>query len=340
MKTKRALITGITGQDGAYLASFLVKEGYEVFGGCRKKVSNNRLWRLKELGIEKEIKIKLFDLLDENNINRVIRDGKYDEIYNLAAQSYVDKSFVSPLYTSNVNTLGVIRILEALRKLSKSTKFYQASSSEMYGNTGSRAQDENTTFKPISPYAISKLHAHRMQKIYREVYNLYCCSGILFNHDSPLRSNEFVSKKIVSELVRVKYRKTKYLYLGNIYAKRDWGYSMDYVEAMWKMLQQKKPDDYVISSGKSHSVKSFVTIAAKYIGFNLKWRGKGLNENAYDTKTKKTIIRIKKELFRPTEIKSTFGNSSKANRILKWSPKTNFNQLVKIMSEAELKKYE
>ncbi len=338
MSKKKALITGITGQDAAYLAKFLLDKGYEVVGGERQNASGN-LWRLKELGIVNNIKIIPFELLEENNINREIRAGKYNEIYNLAAQSYVDKSFLSPIYTSNVNALGVIRILEALRQFSNKTKFYQASSSEMYGNTESTIQDEKTVFKPISPYAISKLHAHWMLGLYRDAYKLFCCSGILFNHDSPLRGNDFVSKKIVSDLIKVKFNFKSFIYLGNIYAKRDWGYSLDYVEAMWKMLQHKKAEDFVISSGMNYTVKSFVNKVAKNIGLQLKWKGKGLDEVAIDKKRNKIVLKIKKEFFRPTEIKSTFGNSSKARRILKWKPKTDFDSLVKIMCDAELSKY-
>ncbi len=338
MSKKKALITGITGQDAAYLAKFLLDKGYEVVGGERQNASGN-LWRLKELGIVNKIKIIPFELLEENNINREIRAGKYNEIYNLAAQSYVDKSFLSPIYTSNVNALGVIRILEALRQFSNKTKFYQASSSEMYGNTESTIQDEKSVFKPISPYAISKLHAHWMLGLYRDAYKLFCCSGILFNHDSPLRGNEFVSKKIVSDLIKVKFKLKSCIYLGNIYAKRDWGYSLDYVEAMWKMLQHKKAEDFVISSGMNYTVKSFVNKVAKNIGLQLKWEGKGLHEVAIDKKRNKVVLKIKKEFFRPTEIKSTFGNSSKARRILKWKPKTDFDNLVQIMCDAELSKY-
>tara|TARA_B100001121_G_C18660219_1_gene608501 strand:+ start:606 stop:1625 length:1020 start_codon:yes stop_codon:yes gene_type:complete len=338
MAKKKALITGVTGQDGAYLAKFLLNKGYNVTGGERQN-SRRNLWRLKDLSIDKKIKLIPFELLEENNINKVIKRGKYDEVYNLAAQSYVDKSFISPIYTSDVNALGVSRLLEAIRKYSKKTKFYQASSSEMYGNTEAKFQNEKTYFKPISPYAVSKLHAHWMLGIYRSAYNLYCCSGILFNHDSPLRGDEFVSKKIVTDLVKIKFKKISCMYLGNIYAKRDWGYSVDYVEAMWKMLQQKKADDYVISSGINLTVKSFVNEVVKYLGLKIKWEGKGLNEKAINLENNKVIIKIKKDYFRPIEIKSTFGNSKKARRILKWSPKTNFRSLIKILCDKELNKY-
>ena len=338
MSKKKALITGITGQDGAYLAEFLLKKNYEVVGGERQNASGNK-WRLKELGIENKIQIVPFELLEENSINKEIRRGKYDEIYNLAAQSYVDKSFVSPIYTTNVNALGVIRILEALRQFSNKTKFYQASSSEMYGNNESSIQDEKTTFKPISPYAISKLHAHWMLGLYRNAYNLHCSSGILFNHESPLRSNEFVTQKIITNLIKIKFNLLPYIKLGNIYAKRDWGYSADYVQAMWKMLQQKKPDDFVISSGNTYTVKDFVKQVAKYLGFNLSWQGKGIKERAINKNNNKLVLKIDKKFFRPNDIQSIYGNSNKAEKILKWKSKTSFEDLVKIMCDAELKKY-
>tara|TARA_A100001015_G_C15023008_1_gene728985 strand:- start:1764 stop:2783 length:1020 start_codon:yes stop_codon:yes gene_type:complete len=335
---KKALITGITGQDGAYLAKFLLQKGYEVIGGERQNASGNK-WRLKELGIENKIQIVPFELLEENSINKEVRRGKYDEIYNLAAQSYVDKSFVSPIYTTNVNALGVIRILEALRQFSNKTKFYQASSSEMYGNNESKIQDEKTSFKPISPYAISKLHAHWMLGLYRNAYNLHCSSGILFNHESPLRSNEFVTQKIITNLIKVKFNLLPCIKLGNIYAKRDWGYSEDYIQAMWKMLQQKKPGDFVISSGNTYTVKDFVKQAAKYLGFNLSWQGKGINEKAINKNNNKLVLKIDKKFFRPNDIQSIHGNSNKAKKILKWKSKTSFEDLVKIMCDAELKKY-
>ena len=304
-----------------------------------REKNKTKLWRLKELGIQDKIKTIHFDLLDEKIINKVIKKGNYDEIYNLAAQSYVDKSFENPLYTSDANALGVIRILEAIRKYSNTTKFYQASSSEMYGNVNTKSQDENTSFHPISPYAISKLHAHWILGLYRNAYNIFCCSGILFNHDSPLRGDEFVTKKIVRDLLKVKFNRLPCIYLGNIYAKRDWGYSVDYVEAMWKMLQLKKANDFVISSGINYTVKSFVNEAAKNIGFDLKWSDKDFNEKGIDRVSNKVIVRIKRDFFRPLEINSTFGNSTKAKKLLKWTPKTKFKKLVKIMCEAELRKY-
>ncbi len=338
MGKKRALITGISGQDGAYLTQFLLKKGYEVVGGERQNASGS-LWRLRELGIDKDIEVVTFELLEENNINEVIKNGNFTEIYNLAAQSFVGSSYVTPLFTTNVNALGVTRILEAIRNYSNKTRFYQASTSEMYGNSIFKKQNENTNFQPTSPYAISKLYAHWMVNLYRDAYNIFCCSGILFNHESPLRGKEFVTKKIISDLARVKFNLIPYVRLGNIYSKRDWGYSKDYVGAMWKMMQQKKPDDYVISSGSTNTVKSFVNKAAKHFDFDLIWKGKGLNEKAFDKNSKKLIVKIDKNYFRPTEVNYLYGDSSKAKKILKWSPKTSINELIRIMCDYELSKY-
>tara|TARA_Y100000816_G_C26092998_1_gene577896 strand:- start:418 stop:1437 length:1020 start_codon:yes stop_codon:yes gene_type:complete len=338
MGKKRALITGISGQDGAYLTQFLLKKGYEVVGGERQNASGS-LWRLRELGIDKDIEIVTFELLEENNINEVIKNGNFTEIYNLAAQSFVGSSYVTPMFTTNVNALGVTRILEAIRNYSNKTRFYQASTSEMYGNSIVKKQNENTNFQPTSPYAISKLYAHWMVNLYRDAYNIFCCSGILFNHESPLRGKEFVTKKIISDLARVKFNLIPYIRLGNIYSKRDWGYSKDYVGAMWKMMQQKKPDDYVISSGSTNTVKSFVNKAAKHFDFDLIWKGKGLNEKAYDKNSKKLIVKIDKNYFRPTEVNYLYGDSSKAKKILKWSPKSSINELIRIMCDYELSKY-
>ena len=335
---KKALITGVSGQDGAYLAKLLLEKNYQVFGGERQNANRN-LWRLRKLKIDRDVKIIPFEMLEENNINRVVRSKQFNEIYNLAAQSFVDKSFTSPVYTSNVNALGVTRLLEAIRHYSNKTKFYQASSSEMFGSTSSKTQNEKTHFQPISPYAVSKLYSHWMLNLYREAYNLFCCSGILFNHDSPLRGEEFVAKKIVRDLAKVKFKIIPHLKVGNIYVRRDWGYSADYVEAMWKMLQQRKPDDYVISSGINHNIKSFINKVAKYYNFNIFWKGKGTNEVAIDKTTGKVIIKINKKFFRPTEVNKTYGNSLKAKKTLKWNPKTNFDELVRIMCESELSEY-
>ncbi len=337
MQKKKALITGIAGQDGAYLAKILLEKGYKVIGGQREHARGN-LWRLKELNIEKKIKIVPFELLEEDSVNEGIRLGQFNEVYNLAAQSFVEKSFESPVYTSDVNSLGVTRILEAIRQFSPRTKLYQASSSEMFGNVKSKRQNENTSFEPVSPYAVSKLYSHWMIKVYRDAYDLYCCSGILFNHTSPLRGDEFVTKKIIGDLIKVKLKKISHVNLGNIHVCRDWGYSLDYVEAMWKMLQQKKPEDYVISSGITHTVKDFINKVAKYLEMDIFWQGKDLDEVAIDKKSGKKIIRIQKKFFRPNDINHTYGNSYKARTTLNWNPKTDFNTLVKLMCDTELKK--
>ena len=339
MRKKRAFISGISGQDGAYLAQFLINKGYDVFGGERQNASGT-LWRLAKLSIENKVQILPFELLEENNVNDVIKNGGFDEIYNLAAQSFVGNSYKSPIFTSNVNALGVTRILEAIRQFSKKSKFYQASTSEMYGNSNLKKQNEKTNFSPVSPYAVSKLYAHWMVNMYRDAYGLFCCSGILFNHESPLRGDEFVTKKIVSNLTKIKFGLLERMTLGNIYSKRDWGFSMDYVEAMWKMLQQKQPLDYVISSGKNYTVKEFVNKTAKILNINLKWQGKGLNEVAINKNNNKIIISIDKKYFRPTEVNQLFGDSTKAKKILKWYPKTSLEELIKIMCENEISKYQ
>ena len=343
LKKKVALIFGITGQDGSYLAELLLNKNY-IIHGVKRRSSSANTERIDHLFDSvnfdnKNIFIHYGDISDGTSTLNIINKIKPDEIYNLAAQSFVGNSYSSPVFTSNVNALGVTRILEAIRHFSKRTKFYQASTSEMYGNAKSSRQNESTPFEPISPYAVSKLYAHWMVNLYREAYDIFCCSGILFNHESPLRGGEFVTKKIITDLARVKYKNLSNLSLGNIYSKRDWGYSVDYVEAMWKMLQQKKAEDFVISSGKTFTVKDFINKAAKYYGYNLIWKGTGLNEKALDKKTKKVIVRIDKKYFRPTEVNYLYGNSSKAKKKLKWSPKTNIDQLIKKMCDHEIKKY-
>ena len=337
MKKKIALITGASGQDGSYLCEFLLKKNYKVIAGDRRS-SRNDNWRHNFLNITNKVIYEDFDLTDIDSIYRLLKKYKFNEIYNLAAQSFVKTSFTTPISTSEVTALGTLRILEMIRCLLPKCKFYQASSSEMYGKTKSQSQNENTNFYPRSPYAISKVFAHFVTKNYRESHNIFACSGILFNHESPLRGEEFVTRKIVKNLCEIKIGKRKYLELGNLYAKRDWGYAKDYVEAMWKMLQKKKADDYVIATNKSYSIKFFINQCCKHLKIKLKWIGNGIFEKGIDTNTKKTIIKINPKYFRPAEVNYLKGNYFKAKKELKWYPKTNISKLIKIMIDEELKR--
>jgi len=288
---RKALITGIRGQDGAYLAKILLEKGYEVYGADRRS-GDSSLWRLQELGIEKDVKIIYMDLLELTNIIQVIKRIQPEEIYNLAAQSFVAVSFEQPILTTEINAVGVIRLLEAIRNYSPNAKFYQASTSEMFGKVKDSQQSENTVFHPRSPYAISKLFAHWITINYREAYNLFSCCGILFNHESPLRGLEFVTRKITYSLTRIKFGLQERLVLGNLDSKRDWGYAPEYVYAMWLMLQKDNPDDYVIATGETHSVREFIEKAAEYAGFEIAWEGKGVKERGLDRKTGKVIVEV------------------------------------------------
>ena len=337
MKKKIALITGASGQDGSYLCEFLLKKNYKVIAGDRRS-SRNDNWRHNFLNITNKVIYEDFDLTDIDSIYRLLNRYKFNEIYNLAAQSFVKTSFTTPISTSEVTALGALRILEMIRCLLPKCKFYQASSSEMYGKTKSISQNENTNFYPRSPYAISKVFAHYATKNYRESHNIFACSGILFNHESPLRGEEFVTRKIVKNLCEIKIGKRKYLELGNLNAKRDWGYAKDYVEAMWKILQKKRADDYVIATNKAYSIRYFVNQCCKYLKIKLKWAGKGIFEKGIDTNTNKIIIKINPKYFRPAEVSYLKGNYSKAKRELKWRPKTNISKLIKIMIDEELKR--
>ena len=337
MKKKIALVTGAAGQDGSYLCQFLLKKKYIVVAGDRRSSRDNN-WRHNFLQISKHVIYEDFDLGDIDSIYRLLTKYKFNEIYNLAAQSFVKTSFTTPLSTSNVTALGVLRILEMIRCVSPKTKFYQASSSEMFGNINSKSQDEKTPFYPRSPYAISKVFGHHITKNYRESYKIFACSGILFNHESPLRGEEFVTRKITKQLCEIKIGSRKCLELGNLYAKRDWGYAKDYVEAMWKMLQQTKPDDYVIATNQAFSVKKFVNECCNNLNLKIKWVGKGIKECAINKQNKKIIVKINPKFFRPSEVNYLRGNFSKAKRILKWKPKNNIKSLIKIMIDAELKR--
>jgi len=334
---KKALITGIRGQDGAYLAKLLIEKGYKVYGADRRS-GDSSFWRLKELGIEKHVKIIYMDLLELTNIIRVIKEIQPDEVYNLAAQSFVQASFEMPIFTTEINALGVLRLLEALRLHKPDAKFYQASTSEMFGKVQEIPQKETTCFCPRSPYGVAKLFGHWITVNYRESWGMFACSGILFNHESPLRGIEFVTRKITYYLAEIKYGLRDKLILGNLDAKRDWGYAPEYVEAMYFMLQQDEPDDYVIATGETHSVKEFVEKAAQIAGFNIEWEGEGLNTKGIDRKTGKVIVEVSSEFYRPAEVDILVGDYSKAKEKLGWEPRTKFEDLVRIMMEADLER--
>jgi len=334
---KKALITGITGQDGSYLAELLLDKGYEVYGLIRRSSAFNTD-RIDHLYRDPHLKdVRLFlhygDLSDASNISRLIEKIQPDEIYNLAAQSHVRVSFDIPEYTGEVTGLGTLRILDVIREAGVKTKFYQASSSEMFGKVMEVPQNENTPFYPRSPYGCAKVFAYWITRNYRESYGLFACNGILFNHESPRRGETFVTKKITRALSRIKLGLDSKLYLGNLDAKRDWGYAKDYVECMWLMLQQEKPDDYVVATGETHSVREFVEKACKILEIDLVWKGKGLDEKGIDNNTGKTIIEIDPIYFRPAEVDLLIGDYSKAKKILGWEPKTKFDEVVKIMVE-------
>ncbi len=331
---KKALIFGITGQDGSYLAEFLLKKKYYVHGVKRRSSSINT-FRIDHIYQDPHVKSRnLFlhygDITDSTSVSKIIEKIRPDEIYNLAAQSHVAVSFEVPEYTANADALGALRILEAIKfhRLEKKTKFYQAGTSEMFGKVHESPQTEKTNFHPLSPYGVAKLYAHWITKNYREAYNIFGSNGILFNHESPRRGETFVTKKIIRALVRIKMGKQKKLFLGNLDSKRDWGHAKDYVEAMWKILQQKKPDDYVIATGKQLSIREFVNLVSKKLHLKISWKGKGLNERGYDLKSKKDIILIDKNYIRPLDVNTLLGNASKARKKLSWKPKTNIHKII------------
>ncbi len=340
---KKALIFGITGQDGSYLAEFLLKKKYSVHGVKRRSSSINT-FRIDHIYEDPHVRSRNFflhygDITDSTSVSKIIERIKPDEIYNLAAQSHVAVSFEVPEYTANADALGALRILEAIKfhKLEKKTKFYQAGTSEMYGKVQETPQNEKTNFYPLSPYGVAKLYAHWITKNYREAYDIFGSNGILFNHESPRRGETFVTKKIIRALVRIKMGKQKNLFLGNLDSKRDWGHARDYVEAMWKILQQKKPDDYVIATGKQLSIRQFINLVSKKLNMNIAWKGKGLKEKGYDSLTKKNIIQIDKNYIRPLDVNTLLGNASKARKKLSWKPKININQLIEEMISEEVK---
>ncbi len=343
MKKKIALIFGVTGQDGSYLSSFLIKKGYLVHGIKRRSSSLNtsRIDHIYQDPFERNRNFFLHygDVTDAISVSSLIKKIKPSEIYNLAAQSHVSVSFEVPEYTANADAIGALRILEAIKfhGFQKITKFYQAGTSEMYGKVKQIPQTEKTPFYPRSPYGVAKVYAHWITINYREAYNIFSCNGILFNHESPVRGETFVTRKVVIGLCKIKLKKQKILYLGNINAKRDWGHARDYVEAMWKMLQQKKPSDYVISTGKQYTVKEFVNLVLRELNIKFFWKGKGINEKCFD-ESGNCIVACDKEYFRPLEVDTLLGDSSKARRELNWKPKTTIKELVSEMVEYDLKK--
>ena len=339
---KVALITGVTGQDGAYLAEFLLEKGYKVHGIKRRTslFNTDRIDHLYQDPHDKKPRFFLHhgDLTDSTSLIRIIQEVQPDEIYNLAAQSHVAVSFEEPEYTANSDALGALRILEAIRilGLEKKTKYYQASTSELFGEVQETPQNEKTPFHPRSPYALAKLYAYWITINYREAYGIYACNGILFNHESPIRGETFVTRKITRALARITLGLQDTLYLGNIDAKRDWGHAKDYVEMQWLMLQQDKPEDFTISTGVQYTVRDFVNIAAEELGIKLKWSGTGIDETAIDVTTGKTIVQIDSRYFRPTEVETLLGDSTKAREKLGWVPKISFKELVKEMVMCDL----
>lgn len=335
MKKKVALITGSSGQDGSYLAELLLKKNYTVIAADRRSARSDN-WRHKFLNIEDKLIYDDFDLGDIDSIFRLLEKYKINEIYNLGAQSFVKSSFQTPISTVNVTGLGVLRFLEVIRTKKINVKFYQASSSEMFGNTISKKQNEKAIFDPCSPYAIAKLFGHHVVKNYRNSYNIFACSGILFNHESPLRGEEFVTRKICKGLTEIKFGLKKTLELGNLDAKRDWGYAKDYVECMWLIMQQKKADDYVIGTGKSYSVRDFIKEVCANLKIKIKCIGKGEKEKIINLENGKIIIKINPKFYRPEEVNYLKCDYTKAKKILNWRPKTNFSNLVKIMLNSEV----
>ena len=346
--SKTALITGITGQDGSFLAEFLLEKGYEVHGVIRRSSSFNtgRIEHLyidellKDMHIQTKVQLHYGDMTDSTNLIRLIREIKPDEIYNLAAMSHVKVSFEVPEYTADTDGVGTLRLLEAVRFLGyeKDTKIYQASTSELYGKVQETPQNEKTPFYPRSPYGVAKLYGFWITRNYREAYNMFAVNGILFNHESERRGETFVTRKITLAAARIKKGTQEKLYLGNMDAKRDWGYAKDYVECMWLMLQHDTPEDFVIATGETHTVREFTTLAFKEVGIEIEWQGKGLDEKGIDKSTGKVLIEVDPKYFRPTEVEMLLGDPKKAKTLLGWSPtQTSFKELVKIMVKSDMK---
>ena len=339
---KKALITGITGQDGSYLAELLLEKDYEVHGMIRRSSSFNTA-RIDHLHNNPDIHDKsLFlhygDLTDSSNLNRLLEKIQPDEIYNLGAQSHVKVSFEVPEYTAEVDAIGTLRFLDAIKETGVNSRFYQASTSELYGKVQEIPQDENTPFYPRSPYAVAKIYGYWIIVNYREAYDLFACNGILFNHESPRRGETFVTRKITMAASRIKLGLQEYVSLGNLDAKRDWGYAPEYVEGMWRMLQQDKPEDIVLATGETHSIREFASLSFSELGIELEWVGRNESEQGIDKKTGKTIVKVDPRYYRPTEVQLLLGNPSKAKAILNWTPQTKFEDLVKLMVKADFEK--
>ncbi|GAA5142034.1 GDP-mannose 4,6-dehydratase [Thalassotalea piscium] len=338
---KTAVITGITGQDAAYLAEILLEKGYKVYGTYRRTSTVN-LWRIEELGIENHENLELleYDLTDLSASIRLLQATKPDELYNLAAQSFVGVSFEQPITTAEITGIGPVNLLEAIRIVNPKIKFYQASTSEMFGKVQEIPQKESTPFYPRSPYGAAKLYAHWMVINYRESYDIFATSGILFNHESPLRGQEFVTRKITDSVAKIKLGKLEVLELGNMDAKRDWGFAKDYVEGMWRMLQADKPDTYVLATNRTETVRDFVTMAFKAVNIELEWKGREENETAVDASTGKTLVSVNPKFYRPAEVELLIGDATKAKNDLGWEPKTTLEELCAMMVEADLRRNE
>ena len=339
MTQKRAVVTGITGQDGAYLAELLLEKGYKVFGTYRRTSSVN-FWRIEELGIAQHPNLELveYDLTDLSASIRLLHQSEATEVYNLAAQSFVGVSFDQPITTAEITGIGPVNLLEAIRIVNPKIRFYQASTSEMFGKVQALPQIESTPFYPRSPYGVAKLYAHWMTINYRESYDIFGASGILFNHESPLRGREFVTRKITDTMAKIKLGQQEVLELGNLDAKRDWGFAKEYVEGMWRMLQVESPDTYVLATNRTETVRDFVTMAAKAAGFNLRWQGKDVAEEGIDEASGKTLVRVNPRFHRPAEVELLIGNPEKAKKDLGWEPKTTLEQLCQMMVEADMRR--
>jgi len=335
MPMSKALITGITGQDGSYLAEFLLDKGYEVHGLVRRSSTDNTD-RISHLLNENKVTLHYGDLTDANSLSRLLYKIEPDEVYNLAAQSHVKVSFDIPEFTADVNAIGTLRLLDSIREVNDKIKFYQASSSELFGKVREIPQNENTPFYPRSPYAVSKLYAYWITINYREAYNLFASNGILFNHESPRRGKNFVTRKITTGIADILKGKLDCLYLGNLDAKRDWGYAGDYVEAIWLILQQNQPDDFVVATGETHTVREFCELAFKIVGINLIWQGEGLNETGVDKDTGRVLVRVSEKFFRPAEVDLLLGDPTKAKTRLGWKPRVSFEELVEMMMKSDL----